>query len=213
MDINHLKSLNKTQLLGLFNNKDLVNKNEKREFFSEVFYDFTHWPMISLRDFWLIRRISRMRITNFCFGNGLSLKVFIEMIEFYHENNADNQRRLGEMILLWERLKLKQVPDYYYYSIDFGFEIYFSGRKRVNGQPAGKVRMGRLFNTLEQNDENEYLSPAAYERNVRIEMAYHEQQRLMERQELIRRAEKKIKVQKALSYLKLKSVDDLFSDD
>lgn len=105
MDIQHIKTLNRTQILGLFNSKDTADRNEKREYFSDVFYDFSHWPVHSLRDFWLYRRVNRMRLTNFCFGNGLSVNVFCEMIDFYHENNSDNQRRLGEMLLLWDRLK------------------------------------------------------------------------------------------------------------
>lgn len=158
-----------------------------------------------------------MRLTNFCFGNGLSLNVFCEMIHFYHENNVDNQRRLGEMVALWDRLKKNEVPDYYFFSMELGFEMYFNGRKRVNGQPAGHVQMGRLFNTVDQSGDGAYthLSAAAFERKVREEMAYREHQKNKERQELIARAARKreLRHKKAFEFLKLKSVEDFFIDD
>lgn len=217
MDIHHIKTLNKTQLLGLFNSKDINDRNEKRGYFSDVFYDFSHWPLNSIRDFWLIRRVNRMRLTNFCFGNGLSLNVLYEMIEFYHENNSDNQRRLGEMVVLWDRLKKNEVPDYYFYSMELGFEMYFNGKKRVNGQPGNHVQMGNLFNTVDQSGSGAYthLSPAAFERKVREEVASREDQKHSERQELIRRSarKKQERREKTLEFLKLKSVEDFFIDD
>lgn len=97
MEISIIGSLNKNQLLNLFNEKDLKDKNKNREHFSDVFHDSCEWPIHSLRDFWLIRRVNRMRLTNFCFGNGLNLETLLQILSFYHTKSNDNSRRFGEI--------------------------------------------------------------------------------------------------------------------
>lgn len=84
MDLQQVKVLNKDQLLSLFKEKDLVDNAEKRNHFNSVFYDFEVWPENNLRDFWLIRYMNRMRLTNFGYGNGLSKHALLEMLSFYH---------------------------------------------------------------------------------------------------------------------------------
>lgn len=96
--------------------------------------------------------------------------------------------------------------------MEFGFEMYFNGRKRVNGQPADHVQKGNSFNAVDQTGAYAYthLSSAAFERNVREEMAYREEIKNKEHQELIARAarKKEERHRKAFVFLKLKSTED-----
>lgn len=214
MKVSYINSLQKDQLLNLFALKDSSDKNEKREFFSDVFYDFSLWPISAIREFWLIRHVNRMRITNFCFGNGLSLHTFIEMIVFYHEPITDNSRRITEMTLLWDRLKNGIAPHYYYYNMEMKFEIYFGGQKRRNGQPAGPVALGNLFNSVDQSwdDETFFMKPQQYAQLVRSRVEHAEKLKYEELQALIKRGERRKQINKSLQFLKLKSVHDLLTD-
>lgn len=154
--------LQKEQLLNLFALKDSSDKNQKHELFSDVFYDFSQWPINPIRDFWLLRHVNRIRITNFCFGNGLRLDTFVEMIIFYHEPSTDNSRGITEMTLLWERLKNGIVPHCYYFLIEMKFEVYFGGQKRQNGQSAGPVVLGNFFNSVDQSRDDGTFFMKAY---------------------------------------------------
>lgn len=214
MNVNYIKTLQKDQLLNLFTQKDSGDNKVKRHFFSDVFYDFSLWPINSIRDFWLLRHVNRMRITNFCFGNGLSLHTFIEMIVFYHGPSTDNSRRITEMTLLWDRLKNGIVPHYYYYNMEMKFDIYFGGQKRQNGQPAGPVVVGNLFNSLDQSrdDGTFFMKPRQYAELVKSRVEHAEHLKYEERQAPIKRGERRKQIEKSLQFLKLESVHDLLTD-
>lgn len=213
MELQVVNGLNKSQLLNLFDEKDIGDKNKKRDFFSDVFYDFATWPKNYLQDFWLIRRVNRMRITNFCFGNGLNIETLREMLEFYHSQNADNRRRINEIIMLWDRLVNNMVPHYYYYNMQLGFEIYFGGQRRKNGKPAGEVNFNQTFRAENLCDVNVFDKPKVFEIKVRNRIIHSENERWNARQELLKKAEKKKDFKETLKYLKLNSIEDLFIDN
>lgn len=207
MDPKIVNVLNKIQLLSLFNEKDSSDKKNNREHFESVFYAPQTWPMQSIRDFWMIRYINRMRVTNFFFGNGAPLEVLIEMLSFYHTTSHENDQRFEQIKALWIRLTQANLPDYYYFSMHYGFELYLDGRKRTNGQPGEMVSAGNMFNTQEQHAENKYISAKENEALIRNRVAIMENERWEERQKLL---ESKRSLQSVLDYLKLKSIDDLF---
>lgn len=92
-----------------------------------------------------------MRLTNYFYGNGGTLNVLVEMIEFYHKNNEENHKRINEIKALWVRLQKEKPTNYYYYSMHHRCEIYFDGRKRINGQPGGYIHEGNMYNTKMQH--------------------------------------------------------------
>lgn len=214
MDLQAVKNLSKEQLLHLFHDKDLVDNEAKRNHFNSVFYDFEVWPEYSLRDFWLIRYMNRMRLTNFAYGNGLSKYSLLEMLSFYHVHSNDNIHRWKEISDLMDRLVNETPQEYYYYSIHYGFEVYFNGQKRMNGKPAGYVIDGKQFASTMLDEPRHYLKPKAYELLVRSRVLRNEMHRDLERKKLIARGEfkKKQKQMKGLQFLKLKTIDELFTD-
>lgn len=213
MDVKNVGNLNKEQLLYLFHKKDFSNKGEKREFFSSVFYDFIAWPSASLRDFWLLRYVNRLRLTNFCYGNGMNQGTLLDMLSFYHTHNDDNIRRWKEISDLWNRLQNEILPDYYYFSMHYGFEIYFTGNKRVNGKPAGPVVEGPMFNSQSRKEPTLYLKPKMYEKMVREQVIEAENEKAMERKKIRENLEKarkeSIKQKEVLMHLQLNSIDEL----
>lgn len=213
MDVRKINTFSKDQLLELFKKKDSSDNNKSRDFYSSIFYDFSLWPINTLRDFWLIRYPNRMRLTNFCFGNGLCLEMLIEMLNFYHDPNSDNQQRINEIIALWTRLQNNDVSDYYYYyNMDLKIDLFFNGQKRLNGKPAGIVDTGKMFNSQGPHERSEYLKPLQFAKKVRESIERNQELNYMARQELIKRGQRRIRINKALKFLKLKSVDDLFEN-
>lgn len=210
-----MKNLSKVQLLSLFQEKDLLDNGSKRNHFNSVFYDFEVWPQNYLRDFWLIRYINRMRLTNFGYGNGLNKHSLLEMLSFYHVHSNDNIRRWKEISDLWDRLVNETPQEYYYFSIHYGFDVYFDGKKRMNGKPAGYVIDGKQYASTMLDEPRHYLKPKDYELLVRSRVLRNEIERDNERKALIKRAEfkKKFKEMKGLQFLKLNSIDELFTDD
>lgn len=61
-----------------------------------------------------------------------------------HTHSDQNIHRWKEISDLWNRLKNEMLPHYYYFSMHFGFEIYFDGNKRVHGKPGGAVVDGPI---------------------------------------------------------------------
>lgn len=180
----NVQSLNLYQILDLFNKKDLVNNGAKREFFSNVFYDFNVWPIASLRDFWMLKYVNRLRLTNFCFGNGMSHETLLEMLTFYHTHSDQNIHRWKEISELWNRLKNEMLPHYYYFSMHFGFEIYFDGNKRVHRKPAGPVVDGPMYNSPSQTESTFFCKPKVYEMIVRNRVIAAENESAMQRKKL-----------------------------
>lgn len=130
-----VQSMKKEELLQLFDSKDATDRTQ-RFHFSSAFYDVSVWPVENIRDYWMVRYLNRMRLTNFFFGNEAPWGLLLEMFSFYHNKTMDKERWIEEMRALWHRLGTKSVPHYYYYSMNYGFQIYFDGRKHVNGQPS-----------------------------------------------------------------------------
>lgn len=211
MEITAIKSLNKSQLLDLFNKKDSIDKNKNRELFSDVFYDFSEWPINSLRDFWLIRRVNRLRLTNFSFGNGLSLKMLLEMLTFYHIKCDNNFRRFNEISDIWKRIQENLPAHYYYFNLQLGLEMFFDGRKRKDGKPAELIRINEKYAPQFENNYSTYCKPHVYANLVKRRVLEAEIQRYKSRKLLILEIERQKKFKKALEFLKLNSVDELFS--
>lgn len=213
MAVRIFEKLNKEQLLELFHKKDLLNNGEKREFFSSVFYDFTVWPIASLRDFWLLRYVNRLRLTNFCYGNGMNQGTLLDMLSFYHTHDDNNIRRGKEISDLWIRLQNEVLPYYYYFSIHYGFEIYFTGNKRVNGKSAGPVVDGPMFKSQSQVKPTFYLKPKMYEKVVRNQVIEAENEKAMRRKRIRENLEKcrqeSKKRKEILKLLELNSVDEI----
>lgn len=210
MDIPPISRLGKSELLLIFEKKDKSDNGSKRALFSDVFYDFSVWPDNSLRDFWLLRYNNRMRLTNFCYGNGLNVTTLVDMIEFYHERNDENLHRLCEIRILWERLATNNFAQYYYFSIHYGIEIYFNGQVRKNGRPSGQVIDGPLFKSVQFPQPASFLNCQQYEAEVRRRVEVAGNEKYQKRMKMIEEGHKKNKFKKVLQYLKLESIDDLF---
>lgn len=210
MDFLSSSRLSKSKLLFIFEIKDKSDKGFKRDFLSDVFYDFSVWPVNSLRDFWLLRYNNRMRLTNYCYGNGLSLDTLVEMIEFYHEHNDNNRRRLCEIRILWERLAVSNFSQYYYFSMHYGIEIYFDGQIRKNGRPAGPVIDGPFFKSVQYPQPTGLMTCQQYEAEVRRRVEVAEDEKFQTRMKIIEDGQKNNKFKKVLQYLQLSSIDDLF---
>lgn len=226
MDQVLINSSSKTDLLNLFKMKDITDNGATRDFLSDVFYDFEHWPVTVLRDFFLIKHVNRMRITNFCYGNGMSPYIFEIVMTFYHEKISENQNRLKEMKILWKRLEEQCPAHYYYYSMELKSEIYFDNRLRQNSKKGTIHVMRHMFNTSESCTPNDYYFENIHNLtyNIKRNILRLQEERSKARRKIIKEAAKKKKIKMAaiknedekteyaLAYLKLESIDDLFSD-
>lgn len=197
-----------------------MDNGVKREFFSSVFYDFDVWPIASLRDFWMLKYVNRLRLTNFCFGNGMNQETLLEMLRFYHTHSDDNIHRWKEVTDLWNRSQNEKLPHYYYYSMHFGFEIYFDGNKRVKKKPGGPVVDGPMYNSPSQMESTFFCKPKIYEKIVRSRVIAAESERAMERKKMHEKIEETRKESKneteALRQLQVNSleeIDTMFPED
>lgn len=185
--------LDKVALLNLSKIKDESDNCATREFLSDVFYEFEYWPISVLRDFWLIRRVNRMRITNFCFGNGMSPYAFENIMSFYHNKTSENQHRFKEMKDLWKRLE-KQLPsNYYYYSMELKNEIYFDNRLRRSGQPVQMQTTENMYNQQNPCATDDYYFENIYNLtyNVQINIVRLQEEKYEYRKNILKRAKEK----------------------
>lgn len=178
--------------MQFFDEKDKTDSNSNRNHYQSVFYDFSTYPIQNITDFWLIRYINRMRLTIFFYGNGGTLNVLVEMLEFYHNNNEDNYRRINEIKTLWVRILKENLPNYYYYSMHHRCEIYFDGRTRINGQPGGYIHEANLYNTQIQQSTYKYITPKENEKLIRARVAACESEkslkRMLKRKEILKKS-------------------------
>lgn len=216
MNIKEVENLTKSDLLNIFEKNNASANGIMKKYVGDVFYDFSRWPEQSLRDFWLIRRMHRLRLTNFCFGNGISPDVFFDIVQFYHDTNDDNKRRIREMKDLWQRLIDGPPSQYYFYSMELGFEIYFNNERRKYGCPAGQVQFGNLFRSVDADQS----SPSNFREEIRTlgdriraDIAEFQNKNAEHRQQLFRRCKERTEIFKHLKIKSLKGITDLFLDD
>lgn len=226
MDIQYVNNLSKSALLNLFDKHDKTDEGFTRNYLTDVFYDFNFWPFFCLKDFWLLRRVNRLQLTNFCFGNGMMLETLIELISFYHNNNGDNKRRMREITDLWKRLIDDPPNSYYFYSMEINHNMYFNGRIRINNYPGNPVVMGCMFRTHDQEIQLNFKEEIrTLQQRVQNRVQEYEEKDFEYRRNLAERAILKdlhksaidvvhdVEKERMLSYLKLNSIDELFEEE
>lgn len=133
------------------------------------------------------------------------------MLNFYHTRSDDNFRCFGEISVIWKRLEENLPAHYYYFNMQLGIEMFFDGQKRKNRKPAGLICIHEKYDPQFENNYSIYCKPHVYANIVKRRVSEAETQRYNARQKLKVEAERKHKFKTALKFLKLNSIDELFS--